>query len=795
MRKKRHAKWLVAILMVAGLMFPTLALAEEVTGATGTTSIEADSGASDTVSTSQLQGSAVTNEVPSTASVTQSQAAEPAAVTETLGGMNEDPTVSADADDAVDAVVNADDPGEPAGNPAQASVEPMVAPEEDVQAQGEDSSAGPTRAPTRAEQAGVITKIEAQLADGSGPVGDVGQWQVFRLNAEFALPDGQVHAGDTTTITLPDELKFNQMAGFAIEDTAGNVVANAVIDGAAKTITLTYTDYPENHSDVSGSFYFYVQIDRNEVDEARDIPLEFTVSGETVIGSTIHFTGIGEATPHYMNKSGYQVGTDGRTLRFQVAVNTIQQAIQNVVITDRLDASGVTIDPATIRIYKGTWKRVPGDWNLVDRQDVTADYTVTVSDDGTSFTVELGDIAATDGFLIYYDAIASYDFADGEIVRNKATMVGNDTELTTVVATATYYEAGGSAEGYVFTIKVKKVGEDGSPLAGARFDVIRVSNGATVGSITTDANGEGSLSGLLKDTYQLVETTAPVGYTLLTTPVEVNSSDFGADKVATVTVENKLEKTSFTVAKTWIGPGTGSVTVRLTADGVEIDSLELSADNSWTATFENLPVYDVSDGHAIVYDVNEDPVPGYENVKVHNSANDVTFTNTNTQTIDIPVTKTWVGASAGSVTIRLLADGVEVGVIELDESSGWTATFEGLLKYDGTDGHEVVYTITEDPVSGYTSVISGDTSNGFVIINTADTPPEPDKPSPPAVTTGKKPSTPGMGGFSKPGKSGASGLAKTGDGIQAFTVSAVLLAVALTLIAIAIVRRRKGDES
>ena len=59
-------------------------------------------------------------------------------------------------------------------------------------------------------QNSVITSLEALLKDGSGPVGDVDQWQVFRLNAEFKLPDLMVHEGDTTVITLPEKLKFNQ---------------------------------------------------------------------------------------------------------------------------------------------------------------------------------------------------------------------------------------------------------------------------------------------------------------------------------------------------------------------------------------------------------------------------------------------------------------------------------------------------------------------------------------------------------------------------------------------------------
>lgn len=106
---------------------------------------------------------------------------------------------------------------------------------------------------TRTIQNGVITKIEAQTHDGSGPQGDTGQWDVFRLHAEFALPNGTVHAGDTTTMKLPDKLKFNQTSSFEIKDAGGNVVANATIDGGTKTLTLTYTEFVENNSDITGA--------------------------------------------------------------------------------------------------------------------------------------------------------------------------------------------------------------------------------------------------------------------------------------------------------------------------------------------------------------------------------------------------------------------------------------------------------------------------------------------------------------------------------------------------------------
>ncbi len=80
--------------------------------------------------------------------------------------------------------------------------------------------------------------------------------------------------------------------------------------------------------------------------------------------------------------------------------------------------------------------------------------------------------------------------------------------------------------------------------------------------------------------------------------------------------------------------------------------------------------------------------------------------------IDIPVTKTWVddnnkdGNRPESITVRLYADGVEVDSIFMTEASGWTGNFLSKPRtYE--DGTEIVYTVNEDPVTWYTSAVSG----------------------------------------------------------------------------------------
>lgn len=95
----------------------------------------------------------------------------------------------------------------------------------------------------------------------------------------------------------------------------------------------------------------------------------------------------------------------------------------------------------------------------------------------------------------------------------------------------------------------------------------------------------------------------------------------------------------------------------------------------------------------------------------------VTITNA-AATIDIPVEKKWVGKAAESATVILKADGTEVARKKLTEADGWKYTFSGLPEYDSADWHEIIYTVSEEPVENYTTEISGSASEGFTVTNT-----------------------------------------------------------------------------
>ena len=224
------------------------------------------------------------------------------------------------------------------------------------------------------------------------------------------------------------------------------------------------------------------------------------------------------------------------------------------------------------------------------------------------------------------------------------------------------------------------------------------------------------------------------------------------------------EKVKVPVEKTWVGPKQSKVTVRLLADGVEKQHVELSAANNWKHEFENLPKYN-ADGSEIKYTVKEDLVENY-NTEITGNANDgFKIKNTNVEKIKIPVVKKWIGKELESVTVNLYADGKKIGEAKLSKSNGWKHAFENLPKYDEKTGEEIKYAIDENEILGYTAKITGDQEKGFEITNTQDTPKKPKTPKEPP---------------------------KTGDDSQIILFSAISLGTVILMIMMLFVRRKQN---
>ena len=395
-----------------------------------------------------------------------------------------------------------------------------------------------------------IKNVKVSNNEGGNLDWELGQWATFRINADYDLAGKNVKAGDTTEITVPDALIITSDS-FDIKDINTNqVIAHATVDKDNKKLSLTYTDYVENHSDTNGKFYFYARIDFKKHPQKGEVPVEITVNGKTTIGGKVDFKGVGDGNPNELKKTSWVHSDNPRIITYGISINQKKQNIKEVTIEDHLKFTNASYVKDSFRVTKGEMSFVDGEWQFNNTSDVTNEHPVTVSADGQSFSVSLGDVAETDQYRITYDVQLNYSPVDGEVLRNEATLKGKGIVIKEAVNAAAVQIAGGSGVGYVFTINIHKVDDANQPLAGAKFKIVRQANNQVIGEYVTDANGNITVNALLKDKYILTESEAPAGYVITAADTVVNAEDFsGTNRSVTKTIVNPKEQTTTTTTE------------------------------------------------------------------------------------------------------------------------------------------------------------------------------------------------------------------------------------------------------
>ena len=571
----------------------------------------------------------------------------------------------------------------------------------------------------------IVTKVS--ITDSKGNEATQLTPDPYSLNLDFKLPNNKIHAGDTSMVSLPEQLRFSTSSAFDVYSADGKVVAHAVIDSTLKKLVLTYTDYVEKNSDITGKITAAFVVDSAKVHTQTDIPFRIQV-GETSIpvnGGKIHFTGPrGDHPQERLAKWGWVTDANTDAINYWVRINAIGETLKNVVLSDTAATPDMTFDPESFHIRKGRFIRNErNQWEIKDATDVTSSAKINFNADNTQFTISLGDVKG-EGFLISYKAKIGHHPVNHEAFRNSAseTAVGlNETQKST--NNFIWQSASGEANGYNYSVGVHKTDDNGAPLAGAVFKVVRDRSKEVVGTITTDASGNGRIGNLLRDDYTITEVTAPAGYQLDTTPIKVTADDLNNN--AKVVVKNAVNTKLISVSgeKKWDdsndqdGKRPAAITVDLLADGVKIQSKTVTAADGWKYSFGNLP--ESKGGKKIAYTVAEEPVDGYTS-----AVDGSNITNTHkVERTSVSVEKKWSDASnqdgvrPSSVSVQLYANGKASGdPVTLDAANSWKHTWSGLDR--NAAGKAIVYTVKEVNVpDGYVSETAGDAVSGFIITN------------------------------------------------------------------------------
>lgn len=554
---------------------------------------------------------------------------------------------------------------------------------------------------------------------------------------DFSVPDS-AKSGDTTTISLPDQLDFQRSQKFNIYALDGKtVVATAVIDKPSRSLVLTYTDYVDSHDSISGHIDMQVTAATSEINKEEIIPAEIKINGHTV---TIDSSGIkhrpskGDTATDFWKYGYVDYDNNKNEIVYHVNINASMQSVSNVVISDSLVSDGFSYVPGSFSISKGNWERNSENyWRLSNQQDVTNQHNIDINSSNSAYTVKLGNIS--EGYEIVYRVKSNHPLLNGELIENDVSYKSNKKVINSSISRVLYQEANGKANGYNYSLTINKEDESGAPLANAVFSVIRKSTNGVVGTITTGPDGKGTIYGLLKDDYIIRETSAPSGYTLAK-DVIVSADSFDS-KGATATITDKKAATTVSGTKTWKdnddqdGKRPDSIKVNLLANGKVVQSKTVKASDNWKYSFTNLPEFE--NGKKISYTVTEDQVKDYSTtVNGYNLTNSYTPAKTS-----VSVTKAWNdnnnqdGSRPNEVKVQLYANGEKSGnEVTLNAANKWTHTWTELA--EKSNKKTVQYSVKEvGTVKGYTSSVNGKNGN-FTVTNTHT-------PSTPNVPTNKTP--------------------------------------------------------
>ena len=205
------------------------------------------------------------------------------------------------------------------------------------------------------------------------------------------------------------------------------------------------------------------------------------------------------------------------------------------------------------------------------------------------------------------------------------------------------------------------------------------------------------------------------------------------EKTENINTNIDILLTEVSVEKSWDdnnnqdGVRPTSVQVQLYADGETYgEPITLNASNNWRHTWSGLlagKAYTVveldENGNAIPVDekYNDD----YTKVEYSIEGTKTIITNIHIpELIDKTLTKIWDdngnqdGIRPTSIQVQLYANGKEVGepITILENNGEWSYTWHNLPKYE--NGKEIVYTVVEKEIDGYTTTYSDDT---FTITN------------------------------------------------------------------------------
>ena len=389
---------------------------------------------------------------------------------------------------------------------------------------------------------------------------------------------------------------------------------------------------------------------------------------------------------------------DGQKIKYTVLEKTVANDYTSVVTGEA--SSGYTI--TNTRKPEETVVEGSKTWDDQDNQDGKRPKSITITLLGDGEEVASKTVSEKDDWSWKFENLAKFSEGKEVVYTVKESEVpGYDSQVDGYNVTNIHTPEKVNVEGH-------KTWKDNNNQDGKRPEVIKITllgDGKEVASrtVTEKDNWNWKFENLdkFKDGKKVI-------YTVKESKVPGYTSNVDGYNV---TNTHEIEQVNIEGNKTWNdnnnqdGKRPESITITLLGDGKELSSKTVTEKDNWSWKFENLDKF--KDGKKVVYTVKESKVPGYTS-----EVDGYNITNTHEiEQVNIEGNKTWKdndnqdGKRPESITIILLGDGKEVASKTITSNDNWSWKFENLAKYKA--GKEVLYTVKEDKVPGYTSKVDG----------------------------------------------------------------------------------------
>ncbi|WP_097558517.1 SpaA isopeptide-forming pilin-related protein, partial [Levilactobacillus brevis] len=455
----------------------------------------------------------------------------------------------------------------------------------------------------------------------------------YNATYHWTIADGvKVAAGSTATVTLPDNVAFTTGTHIDLKKADGTVVGIVTAEAGSQTGTLTFNDYFANNDSQNrqGDLTFYV-----------------TGTSATVGHNTSSINKVGWGDSNSLDANGVPT-----KMIWQVVANINSAKWQQVKIVDQLGLyqthegtmtleTGYYTDGAFVKdVALGTYDFATQQFTYAEG---VSDPQVTVKVEGQQMTITIDHLETAVNLFYEVGLTAGHTYANNASVTYTTPGTGSadpdpgdgsstDEPKTEQSNTAMKFGGSGTASDEVksYSLLVTKTDDAGQPVAGATYQLETGGGVILRTDLVTDESGQLRIGNLSAGSYVLVETKAPNGYQLDSTRHEFDVSSATTNIVTDSVVDHRISQTALTVNKVWAGVPTGvqtpSVEVTLQRNGQDYRTLQLTAANGYTGTFDQLDVTDVN-GQPYTYTVVETALAGYTSSQT-TSGQTVTITNT-----------------------------------------------------------------------------------------------------------------------------------------------------------------------